>query len=143
MRETVRTAGLSRRTFEAYWHWSAKFIRWSGLRHPSEMGAIEVEQFLNWLVNSQHVAISTHRQALNALLFLYRRVLGVDLPWLDNLSRPRQVRRLPVVLTVEEVRRLWPHVSGPQGLVLKLLYGAGLRLMEALRLRVQDLGSPE
>lgn len=139
MRETIRTAGYSRRTFEAYWHWSAKFIRWAGLRHPQGLGAAEVEQYLNWLANDQRVSLSTQRQALHSLLFLYRRVLGLQMPWLDNLTRAKAPRRLPVVLTVHEVQRLWHHASGPQGLLLQLLYGSGLRLMEGLRLRVKDL----
>lgn len=139
MRETMRTAGLSPRTFEAYWHWVAKYIRWSGLRHPQDMASADVEQYLNWLANAQQVSLSTQRQALHALLYLYRRVLGLDVPWLNNLTRAKPSQRLPVVLTTGEIARLWPHVHGQQGMALKLLYGSGMRLMECLRLRVQDL----
>lgn len=139
MREQIRLEGKSRRTFEAYWHWSASFIRWSGMRHPSDMGKAEVEQFLNWLVNTRECSESTHSQALNALLYLYQRVLGIDLPWLSNLTKPQRPRRLPVVLTEDEVRRVLSKTRGTTGLVLRLMYGSGLRLMEALRLRVQDL----
>lgn len=139
VRETIRTCGYSPRTFDAYWHWCAQFIRWAGMRHPQDLGAPEVEQFLNWLANAKQVSQQTQRQALHALLFLYRRVLGVDLPWLDNLTSAKPVRRLPVVLTVDEVQRIFAHVHGHRGLVLRLLYGSGLRLMEGLRIRVQDL----
>jgi integron integrase len=139
VRETIRTAGYSMRTFDAYWHWCSQFIRWAGMRHPQDLGSTEVEQFLNWLANQRQVSQQTQRQALHALLFLYRRVLGVDLPWLDNLTSAKPVRRLPVVLTVDEVQRVLAHVTGDRGLLIKLLYGSGLRLMEGLRIRVQDL----
>jgi integron integrase len=139
VRETIRTCGYSPRTFEAYWHWCSDFIRWAGMRHPQDLGAAEVEQYLNWLANQKRVSLQTQRQALHSLLFLYRRVLGIDLPWLDNLTSAKPVRRLPVVLTVDEVQRLFAHVHGERGLLLKLLYGSGLRLMEGLRIRVQDL----
>ena len=139
VRETIRTCGYSPRTFDAYWHWCSAFIRWAGMRHPQDLGASEVEQFLNWLANHKHVSQQTQRQALHALLFVYRRVLGIDLPWLDNLTSAKPVRRLPVVLTIDEVQRLLAHVHGDRGLLIKLLYGSGLRLMEGLRIRVQDL----
>lgn len=118
MREQIRLEGKSRRTFEAYWHWSASFIRWSGMRHPSDMGKAEVEQFLNWLVNTRECSESTHSQALNALLYLYQRVLGIDPPWLSNLTKPQRPRRLPVVLTEDEVRRVLSKTRGTTGLVL-------------------------
>jgi integron integrase len=140
MREQIRLEGKSPRTFEAYWHWAAGFIRWAGMRHPSELGADDVRGYLNWLVNSRDCSESTHCQALNAILYLYKRVLGVHLPWLDGLEKPNRPRHLPSVLTVEEVDRVLQRLPDTSaGLVLRLMYGAGLRLREALRVRVQDM----
>lgn len=139
LREQVRLEGKAKNTADAYWHWCKRFILWSGKRHPADMAASDVEAFLNWLVNQQQCSASTHTQALNGLRFLYLRVLGLDLPYLTDVSRPKRTRRLPVVLTEDEVRRLWPHLRGTNGLVLKLLYGTGMRVMEGLRLRVHDL----
>ncbi len=137
--EAIRTRHYSRRTEQAYWHWAKQFILWSGKRHPLEMGAPEIGRFLSYLATERNVSASTQRQALSALLFLYKEVLQVELPWIDEIVAAKQPRRLPCVLTQSEVARLWPHVSGTRGLVLKLLYGSGLRLMEGLRLRVKDL----
>lgn len=139
LRDQIRLEGLSPRTADAYWHWSAQFIRWSGMRHPKDMGVTEVEQYLNWLVNVRDCSEGTHLQAQHAIRYMYRRVLGLDLPWLDTLVKPKRTRRLPVVLTEGEIRRMWPHFIGVPGLVLKLMYGTGLRPMEALRIRVQDM----
>lgn len=136
---TVRTLHYSRRTEEAYWHHIRGFILWSGKRHPSEMGSPEIGEYLTCLATERDVAASTQRQALAALLFLYQKVLHIDLPWVETIVRAKQPQRLPCWLTVDEVARLWPHVSGPHGLVLKLLYGTGMRLMEGLRLRVKDV----
>ncbi len=137
--EAIRTRHYSRRTEQAYWHWTKRFVLWSGKRHPLEMGAPEIGQFLTWLATSENVSASTQRQALSALLFLYKEVLQVELPWIDGIVHAKQPQRLPCVLSQAEVARLWPHVGGARGLVLQLLYGSGLRLMEALRLRVKDL----
>lgn len=137
--EAIRTRHYSRRTEQAYWHWTRQFILWSGKRHPLEMGAPEIGRFLTWLATERNVSASTQRQALAALLFLYKAVLQIELPWIDDIVQAKQPRRLPCVLTQAEVARLWPHVSGTRGLVLKLLYGSGLRLTEGLRLRVKDL----
>lgn len=126
LRDQIRYEGKSDSTADAYWHWSRQFILWSGKRHPQDMGQPEVEQFLNWLVNSRDCSSSTHSQALNAIRYLYRRVIGVDMPWLNDLTQPKKTRRLPVVLTEAEVRRLLPHFHGVNGLVLKLLYGTGI-----------------
>ena len=141
--QTIRALHYSRRTEQAYWHWTRQFILWSGKRHPIDMGAPEISAFLTWLATERDVSASTQRQALAALLFLYQRVLQVELPWVDGIVRAKQPQRLPCVLTQAEVASLWPHVSGPHGLVLKLLYGSGLRLMEALRLRVKDVDLAE
>jgi integron integrase len=137
--EAIRTRHYSRRTEQAYWHWAKHFILWSGKRHPLEMGAPEIGRFLSYLATERNVAASTQRQALSALLFLYKEVLQIELPWIDQIVHAKQPQRLPCVLTQAEVARLWQHVSGTRGLVLKLLYGSGLRLTEGLRLRVKDL----
>ena len=135
----IRARHYSRRTEQAYWHWTRMFVLWSGKRHPATMGAAEISQFLTWLATERSVAASTQRQALSALLFLYSQVLQIELPWVDDIVRAKQPQRLPCVLTPDEVARIWPMATGSRGLVLKLLYGAGLRLMEALRLRVKDV----
>lgn len=109
------------------------------MRHPRDMGAAEVEAFLTMLANERHVSASTHNQALSALLFLYREVLGVDLPWLDGVNRPTQKRRIPSVLTREEVASLFQFLDGQMALLARLLYGTGMRLMEGLRLRIKDV----
>ena len=134
----VRSKGYSLQTERTYTHWAKRFVAWHGRRHPSEMGAAEVQAFLNHLAVDLNSAPSTCKQALCALLFLYGQVLGTPLPHLD-LNRPKSQPRLPVVLSVQEVRNLLAHTSGVPGLVLRLQYGTGLRLMEALRLRVKDL----
>jgi integron integrase len=139
LRERIRSLHYSRRTEEAYVHWCRAFIRFHGLRHPRELGGEHIEAFLSWLVAERQVAASTHRQALSALLFLYTKVLVLDLPWMNDIGRPKAPRRLPVVLTVEEVNRILKSMSGPMKLVAALLYGTGLRLLEGLRLRVKDL----
>lgn len=137
----IRVRNYSRRTAQAYWHWTAAFVRWSGKRHPLEMGAPEVGQFLSHLATERNVSASTQRVALSALLFLYREALQVELPWVDDIVRAKQPHHLPVVLTRDEVAMIWQQFpeADRRGLVLKLLYGAGLRLLEGLRLRVQDV----
>jgi integron integrase len=130
---------MSIRTEEQYVYWIRGFIRFHRMRHPREMGAAEVESFLSMLAARRRVAASTHGQALSALLFLYRAVLKQDLPWLKELERPQRPRRLPVVLSVDEVRLVLAHMEGEHALVARLLYGTGMRILEALRLRVKDL----
>lgn len=139
VRERVRYLHYSLRTERAYLYWIRYFVRWHGLRHPREMGVREVEAFLTMLANERRVSSSTHNQALSALLFLYRGVLGVDLPWMNELARPTYIRRIPAVLTKQETAALLGAMEGEIGLVGKLLYGTGMRLMEALRLRVKDV----
>ena len=142
LREVLRYKHYSLRTEEAYLYWVKFFVRWHGrngqVRHPREFGAAEVEQFLSMLTNQRHVSVSTHNQALSALLFLYREVLGVQLPWLDDVQRPTRPRRIPSVLTVAEVAALLGAMTGVELLLAKLLYGTGMRLNEGLRLRVKD-----
>ncbi len=109
------------------------------MRHPLKMGAPEVVDFLSYLTSERKVSVSTHRVALSSLLFLYQKVLNVDLPWLDNLSRPTVPRRLPVVLSREEVARVLSLMAGEHGVLARLLYGTGMRITEALQLRVKDV----
>lgn len=136
----VRARGYSLSTERTYVHWARAFVAWSGRRHPRQLGAADVQAYLNHLAVERTVSPSTARQALCALLFLYRQVLQIDLPWLDGLQPPRGKQRLPVVLSVPEVQRLIAALPpGEPGLVLRLLYGTGMRMMEALRLRVKDL----
>jgi len=139
VREQARTRRYSRRTEQAYWLWIRRFIRFHGMRHPREMAAPEVNAFLTHLATQQHVSASTQTQALSALLFLYRHVLGIDLGALGEIARARTLRRLPVVMTREEVRALLSAMEGETWLMASLLYGSGLRLSECLRLRVQDV----
>src|SRR5882762_6202399 len=135
----IRRRYFSRRTEEAYVHWMKRFIYFSGRRHPAELGEPEVTAFLNHLAAERKVAASTQNQALSALLFLYKEVLGRELAWLDGLHRATRPPRLPVVLTHEEVERLLAELQGVRWLIANLLYGAGLRVMECLRLRVKDV----
>lgn len=137
----IRTLHYSRRTEQAYWHWIRQFVLWSGKRHPATLREPEIGQFLSWLANARQVSASTQRQALAALLFLYGRVLKIELKRIPDIARAKQSQRLPVVLTRDEVRRLWDQIpmASTRGLVLRLLYGTGMRLMEGLRLRVKDI----
>jgi integron integrase len=138
-RARMRRLGLARRTEEAYVSWIRRFILSQGKRHPRDMGAPEVEAFLTQLAVRGRVAASTQNQALAALLFLYREVLGIELPWMTEIRRAKRPRRLPTVLSREEVSALLGELSGVSWLMASLLYGSGLRLLECLRLRVQDL----
>src|SRR5580692_2983863 len=138
-REKIRARHLALRTEQAYLQWMRRYVKFHGRRHPREMGATEVEAFLIHLAVDAKVSASTQNQALQALLFLYRQVLDIELPWLENVTRASRPRRLPVVLTVAEVRAVLAQLDGTAWLVANLLYGSGLRLMEALRLRVKDL----
>jgi integron integrase len=139
LRGKIRLKHYSIRTEDAYVDWVRRFILFHGKRHPAEMGAGEVEAFLTHLAVEGQVAASTQTQAKSALLFLYREVLGSELPWLNAVESARRSQRLPVVLTEDEVAMLLSRMSGTTGLVARLLYGSGLRLMEAVRLRVKDL----
>jgi integron integrase len=139
VRERVRLLHYSRRTEPAYVHWCRAFIRFHGIRHPAEMGAPEVQAFLSWLAVERGLSPSTHRQALSALLFLYSKVLGCQLPWMAEIGRPRVHRRLPVVLSHDELLAVFRGLQGEQLLFAQLLYGTGMRLSEGLKLRVKDL----
>ncbi len=139
VRERIRLKHYSIRTEQSYVQWVRRFILHHGKRHPAEMGAPEVEAFLTHLAVEGKVSASTQNQARSALLFLYKEVLGIELPWLDNVEQAKKPKRLPVVLDQDEARNLIAQLSGVHWLVAVLLYGSGLRLMEALRLRVQDV----
>jgi integron integrase len=138
-REKMRTRHLAQRTEQAYVQWLRRFIAFHGRKHPRELGAAGVEQFLTHLAVDRKVSAATQNQALQALLFVYRHVLEIELPWLDGVTRALKPKRLPVVLTRPEVHALLAQLQGTSWLVASLLYGCGLRLMEALRLRVKDL----
>jgi integron integrase len=139
VRGKIRFKHYSLRTEQAYLDWIKRFIRHYGKRHPRDMGAAEVEAFLTHLAVAGRVAASTQNQAKSALLFLYRDVLEVDLPWLDNVLPAKTPKRLPVVLTRDEVQALLGRMRGTHWLVASLLYGTGMRIMECLRLRVKDV----
>lgn len=139
VRERARYLHYSPSTEKAYLYWVRFFIRWHQLRQPRDMGAAEVEAFLTMLATQRKVSTSTHNQALSALLFLYREVLGAQLPWLDTVRRPAYKRRIPTVLTPTEVASVIALLEGEVGLLARLLYGTGMRLMECLRLRIKDM----
>ena len=139
LRAEIRLRHYSIRTEETYVDWARRFILFHGKRHPKDMGAGEVTAFLSHLASERNVSASTQNQAKSALLFLYREVLDIELPWLDEVIAAKAPRRLPVVLTQIEVRRLLNATSGTMGLVVSLLYGTGMRLLEGLRLRVKDV----
>jgi len=139
VRTTIRARHYSPRTEKAYVGWIKRFVVYHGKRHPGEMGEPEITEFLSWLATHRHLSASTQNQALSAVLFLYREVLGHELPWVSGVIRARRPVRLPVVLTPEEVDAILGQLNGPVWIMGSLLYGAGLRLMECCRLRVKDL----
>jgi integron integrase len=139
VRSALRFRHYSLRTEQAYLHWIRRYIRFHRLRHPREMGASEVTAFLSDLAVKGQVSSSTQNQALAALLFLYKQVLEIELPWMTDITRSKRARRLPSVLTRAEVSRLLSHMKGTNALMARLVYGSGLRLMECLRLRVKDV----
>ena len=140
LRERIRLLHYSRRTEEAYVHWCRAFIRFHGIRHPLEMGGPDVEAFLGWLANDRQVAASTHKQALSALVFLYSRVLEMQLPWMTEIGRPRVQRRLPVVLSQDELAAVFRGLDREHLLFARLLYGP---TGEALLSRIRCLSTPE
>ncbi len=139
LREAIRRRNYSRRTEQSYWFWMRWFIRRNGLRHSAQLGAAEVEAFLSWLATERNVAAATQNQALSALLFLYKELLGQDLPWFKNLVRAKRPVRVPAVLSRAEAHRLLAQMQGTKWLMASLLYGAGLRQIECLQLRVKDV----
>jgi integron integrase len=139
VRERIRVKHYSRRTERAYVGWIRRFILFNDKRHPRDMGAAEVEAFLTHLAVAADVAAGTQNQALSALLFLYREVLGIELPWLESVTRAKRPQRVPTVLTEAEVHRVLARLQGRDWLMASLLYGTGIRLMECVRLRVKDV----
>lgn len=138
-REVMRFKRFSPRTIEAYVHWTRQFILWSGKRHPKDLGGPEVRAFLGHLAAERQVAASTQNQALNALVFLYQEVVGLELGALGEFERAERPERVPVVLSREEVRALLDAMAGTPQLIARFLYGTGMRLLEGLRVRVKDL----
>ena len=139
VRDKIRLKHYSIRTETAYVEWVRRFVVFHQKRHPRELGPEDVEAFLSYLAVQRNVAASTQNQAKSALLFLYKEVLGSQLPWLDNIETAKRPQRLPVVLTRTEVDAVLSRMHGINGLIARLLYGSGLRLMEAVRLRVKDV----
>jgi integron integrase len=139
VRHQIRLKHYSIRTEESYVNVIRSFILYHNKRHPKEMGAEEIRQYLSHLANNGNVAASTQNVALSALLFLYGEVLLIDIPLIEGVERAKHPHRIPVVLTVEEVKRVLAGIKGTHHLMASLLYGAGLRLMECVRLRVKDL----
>ncbi|MDP4029370.1 MAG: integron integrase [Gallionella sp.] len=135
----LRVKHYSLRTEKVYVDWIKRYIWFHGKRHPQEMGAVEVEAFLSHLAVERSVAASTQNQAKSALLFLYKEVLQIELPWLDNITQAKAPKRLPVVMTEKEVQSVLARMDGSVWLICSLLYGSGLRIMECLRLRVKDV----
>ena len=139
IRNKMRTAGYSYKTIEAYVKWIREYILFSGTKPPEELGKESVEKFLTYLAVNRNVSASTQNQALSAILYLYRNIVKKDIGWLDNIVRARRSKRLPVVFTKEEVKNIFTYLNGTPKLICALLYGAGLRLGEALRLRIKDI----
>ncbi|MEY2485444.1 MAG: hypothetical protein QOH39_1092 [Verrucomicrobiota bacterium] len=139
VRDAIRLRHYSIRTEQAYTDWIRRFILFHKKRHPSEMAESEVTAFLTHLARVGNVAASTQNQALSALLFLYKEVLKQEIGWLDRVERAKKPAKLPVVLSSEEVHRIFAHLSGKEKLMAQLLYGSGLRLMECVRLRIKDV----
>jgi integron integrase len=135
----LRVKHYSIRTEQAYVDWVRRFILFHDTRHPRDLGAAEVETFLTDLAVRKRVSPSTQNQAKSAILFLYREVIDAELPWLGGVVAARAPQRLPVVLTIEEVEAVLGRMRGTSGLIARLLYGSGLRIMECLRLRVKDI----
>ena len=139
LRERIRANYYSLRTERAYVHWVRRFVEFHGRRSPRELGAADVTGFLSSLATRDHVAAATQNQALAAILFLYRQVLRLDLPWLQDIVRAKRPRRIPAVLTVAEVESLLARMEGETALMARLMYGTGMRITECLALRVKDV----
>jgi integron integrase len=139
IRDVLRYKHYSRRTEQSYIHWVRRFILFHKKRHPSELGKDEIVAFLTHLAVNRRVSPSTQNIALSAILFLYKHVLEVELPWLDGFERAKRSRHIPVVFTRDEIKRLFSQFEGTYWLIFSLMYGSGLRLMECLRLRVKDI----
>ncbi len=139
LRNIIRVKHYSRSTEKLYVSWVKKFILFHNKTHPKDMGEKEIREYLNYLAVEKHVAASTQNQALNAILFLYKEIIKKDIGWLKDIKRAKTKKNLPVVLTPGEVKEVLAKLEGPTFLIVSLLYGAGLRLSEALRLRIKDI----
>lgn len=139
VRGVLRVHHYSIRTEEVYIQWIKRFILFHNKRHPTEMGEKEISLFLSHLATDKHVTASTQNQALSALLFLYKKVLNMNLQWMDEIVRAKRSRKLPVVLTKSEVTKVLASITGRNAVIARLLYGTGMRLMECLRLRIKDV----
>ncbi|MES1923982.1 integron integrase [Salinisphaera sp. T31B1] len=139
VRDVLRVQHYSYRTEQSYIGWIKRYIIFHGKRHPRDMGKVEIEAFLTHLAVDRQVSASTQNQALNAVLFLYRSVLDINVEWMTDVVRAKRGKRLPVVLSQREVRQVLAHLTGVNALIASLLYGSGLRLMEGVRLRVKDV----
>jgi integrase len=139
VRTACRRRNLAYSTEKTYLGWMRRFVRYHGMRHPAELGEEHIREYLSHLATKRRVAASTQNQALNALVFLYGKVLGLDLDEFGAFVRARRPKRLPVVLTAAEAQRVLARIGGPVGLVARLLYGSGLRIAEAVTLRVKDV----
>ncbi len=139
VRRVLRLKHYSLRTETVYVGWIRRFILANGKRHPRDMGEAEVERFLSQLAVQGKVAAATQNQALAALLFLYKQVLGIELPWMEGMVRAKRSQRVPTVLSRDEITRVLARMDGRPWLLASLLYGTGMRLMEALRLRIKDV----
>ena len=137
--DVLRLKHYSLRTERSYCDWIERFIRFHQLRHPKEMGVEEITQFLTHLARIGNVSAATQNQALSALLFLYQQVLRQEVGWIDQVERAKRPKRIPVVLTRDEVHKIFAHLHGTPRLMAGLLYGSGIRLMECVRLRVKDV----
>jgi integrase len=139
LRDAISTRHYSHRTEKQYVAWVRRYIIFHDRRHPRDLGGPEVEGFLSHLATHRRVSAATQSQALAALLFLYKHVLGMNLPWLSQVIRARRPKKLPVELSRSQVRAILSQLGDPYWTIVSLLYGSGLRLLEALRLRVKDL----
>lgn len=139
IRNEIRRRNYSYRTEQAYIGWVVRYVRFHGTKHPSKLGDVHIESYLNYLANERNVSASTQNQALSALVFLYKEILNRSTINLDNLQRAQRPKRLPVVLSVKEIKSLLNHLDGLSETIAQLLYGSGLRLTECLSLRVQDI----
>lgn len=139
VRDVLRREHYSVSTEKNYIQWIKRFIYFNNKRHPSELGASEIEAWLSYLARDKHVSPSTQNQALNAILFLYKKVLKMELPWMENIVRAKSRRHLPVVFNRDEVRALLAQFDGTKWVIYSLIYGCGMRIMECLRLRVKDI----
>src|SRR5688500_13721050 len=139
VRTHIRARHYSLRTEKAYVDWVRRYVHFHGRRHPRQLSAEHVGAFLSSLANDRHVAASTQNQALAAILFLYKEVLRIELPWMDGIARARRPKHLPVVLTQAEAHAVLGRMQGTHALIAKLMYGTGMRLMECLQLRIKDV----